>query len=828
MYRIIGYNGPRTKNQNVIYDIHENKYVDEAKLTLKDSMQIDDLEITVNKKNWLFTHNHPFKTHVEVYDDNKLIFRGRLLKPTKEMKSDGMFSHTYTFESIKAYLLDSAQRFYINSNMTATELLKHILKWHNKDVSVSHQVEIKDNDFAKSKTTHYVKIEPTTTWDALNNILIKKFGGKLDFYFDAEKHKNYLNYIDPTKEDYVKSITHTSPVLEIGTNLKSISFVSDPSNVITRLVPLGAEIKPKKIKLGDDTTTEEVDGKVYVTGATHKVHGSWASAVRHAARIMGVKLSSSDLQAVLALIKHESGGNERAVNPKPVLVNGHYEHAHGLVQFVPTTFNYYKVKGFSNINKGFDSLLAAFNAPSFLSDARNWLKTGNWSPKGEPIHPNGLPKEKYITKKHLKSLNKWGWPFPSAGKGSFLDGQLFGNHPSAASYRNGHSFHDGLDFGTVDHKGTYVHAIHGGTVILVGQYGGIGWVVVIKSSDGYQVVYQEAFASRSSISVKVGDTVKTGQKIGVRDSSLQHLHIGVVKKPYTWWQGYNGGHSYEKWHWKDPLKLIEHGGEKGDKASSAKYYTPKKTGERINIKSVNNGKDYLLAGKPTLKTDIMLDTFGYIAKNKVFDTAKTPEQLLKKAKAWLKQQETDYNKESYKISALELPRSDFKKFQVGHLYPTQTFGRVLSENKNLKIVQKEIDIPNSPYNSSLEIGERVTGIADYQVETNNTFKTKLESLEHSMIGLSQTVTTVQSDADDLEDTVDSNRTHADAAVSSAKGKAFFLSKDFKKYKKEVKKQKAKDKKEYEDFKKTVATKEDLNNLKTELMKAIDNLKGGNK
>lgn len=59
MYRIIGYNGPRTKNQNVIYDVHENKYVDEAKLTLKDSTQIDDLEITVNKKNWLFTHNHP-------------------------------------------------------------------------------------------------------------------------------------------------------------------------------------------------------------------------------------------------------------------------------------------------------------------------------------------------------------------------------------------------------------------------------------------------------------------------------------------------------------------------------------------------------------------------------------------------------------------------------------------------------------------------------------------------------------------------------------------------------------------------------------------------
>lgn len=821
MYRIIGYNGPRTKNQNVIYDIHENKYVDEAKLTLKDSTQIDDLEITVNKKNWLFTHNHPFKTHVEVYDDGDLIFRGRMLKPTKEMQSNGMFSHTYTFESIKAYLLDSAQRFYINANITATELLEHILKWHNKDVSVSHQVEIKDNDFAKSKTTHYVKIEPTTTWDALNNILIKKFGGKLDFYFDAEKHKNYLNYIDPTAEKYVKSITHTSPVLEIGTNLKSISFASDPSNVITRLVPLGAEIKPKKIKLGDDTTTEEADGKVYVTGATHKVHGSWASAVRHAARIMGVNLSSSDLQAVLTLIKHESGGNEHAYNPTPVPVNGGYEHAKGLVQFIPSTFNYYKVKGFSNIYKGFDSLLAAFNAPSFLDDARNWLKKGNWSPQGKPRY-SSIPK-KYVSKKHLKSLNKWGWPFTGGYKG-YDEGGQFGM--TSMIRGNGSHFHDGFDFGSSKYPGPAVHAIHGGTVIKIGKMGiwpqGLGCYLVTRSTDGYEIVYQEGFSTTSKFKLKVGDHVKTGQIIGYRD--MPCVHIGVVKKPYHWNDGLK--YSFSKWHWLDPIKLIEHGGQKGDKASSAKYYTPKKTGERINIKSVNNGKDYLLAGKPTLKTDIMLDTFGYIAKNKVFNTAKTPEQLLKKAKAWLKQQETDYNKESYKISALELPQ--FKKFKVGHLYPTQTFGKVLSENKNLKIVQKEIDIPNSPYNSSLEIGERVTGIADYQIETNNTFKTKIESLEHSMVGLTQTVTTVQSDANDLEDTVDSNRTHADAAVSSAKGKTFFLSKDFKKYKKEVKKQKAKDKKEYEDFKKTVATKEDLNNLKTELVKAIDNLKGGNK
>lgn len=806
MYTIVGYNGPRTKNANTVYDVSQQVFVDKAKLTLK-ANEIDDLEITVNNKNhWLYTHHKPFKTHVEVYDDKKLIFRGRMLKPTNEMQSSGLLSHTYTFESIEAYLLDSAQRFYVNADMTATDLLKHILKWHNKDVSVSHQVEIRKNDFEKDKKTHYIKIEPTTTWDALNNLLIKKFGGKLNFFFDSKKHKNYLDYLDTSKKEYKDSISHTSPMLKIGSNLKSITYEQDPTNVITRLVPLGAEIKPKKVRLGDDTTTEVIDGKIYVSGATKKVHGSWASAVRHAAKIMGVPLSSSDLQAVLRLIQHESGGNERAVNPQLVLG----QHATGLVQFLPSTFKKYMVKGFSNIYKGFDSLLAAFNAPSFLSDAKNWLKNGSWSPQGNPRY-SSIPK-KYISKKHLKSNNKWGWPFPSAGKGSFMSGQLFGYHAGNGRRNN---FHDGLDFGSVDHPGSAVHAIHGGSVIKVAYDPYIGWYILTHSSDGYDIIYQEAFSSKSQIK-KTSGSFKAGDVLGYRDTS--HLHIGICKKPYKWSDGYS--HSFEKWHWLDPLKLIEHGGQKGDKASSAKYYTPKKTGERINIKSVNKGKDYLLASKK------MLDTFGYIAKNKVFDDAKTPEDLLKKAKAWLKKQETNYNKESYKISALELPR--FDKFKVGHLYPTSTMGMVLNKDKYLQIVQKEIDIPNSPYNSSLEIGERRTGIADYQVETNNTFKKQIESLEHSMLGLSQTVSSVQSDSNDLEDKVDANRDHADAQVSRAKGNTFFLRKDFKKYQKDVKKQNEKNKKDFDKFKETLVTKKDLEQFRTEIVNLINSMKGDKK
>lgn len=766
MYRIIGYNGPRTKNQNVIYDIHENKYVDEAKLTLKDSTQIDDLEITVNKKNWLFTHNHPFKTHVEVYDDNKLIFRGRLLKPTKEMKSSGQFSHTYTFESIEAYLVDSAQRFYYNYNATATEVLNHILKWHNKDVSKSHQVWLKRNDFEKSKTTHSIKIDYMTSWEALNNVLIKKFGGQLNFIYDKETGKNYLDYIDNQSKEYVNSITHDSPVLQIGSNLKSINFGMDPSNVVTRLVPLGAEKKPKKVQIGSDYT---VDADGSITGATKKVHGSWRDAVKHAARLMNVSVSATDVDAILNLIRHESGGYTHAVNPTPVLG----QHATGLLQFLPTTFNYYAVAGHHNILNGFDSLLAGFNAPSFLDDARNWNTKRSWSPQGTPRYQK-IP-YKYKGKSHLKTLNKWGWPFPSVGEGKFSSNQLFGVH-AGNGRRN--SFHDGLDFGSIDHPGSEIHAIHGGTVMEVSHAAGIGWYVLTHSSDGYDIIYQEAFSSESKISVKKGQHIKTGNVIGNRDTN--HVHIGVCKKPYSWSAGFYNRHSFDPhWHWLDPLKLIQHGGQKGDKASTAKYYKESATPRgRITIKSVNKDKDYILADKD------MIDEFGYIAKPVIFDSAKTPADLLKKAQAYLDKQKKDFNKESYKISALELPQYD--KFEVGHRYPTQTFGLVLEQEKYLLITQKEIDIPNSPHNSSLQIGDRITGIADYQVETNNRVKKQIADLQNSVVGLTEIVPELQNNTDDLEDKVYGDRDHSDDGIGSAKARVKFLKRAFNALQKETK------------------------------------------
>lgn len=130
----------------------------------------------------------------------------------------------------------------------------------------------------------------------------------------------------------------------------------------------------------------------------------------------------------------------------------------------------------------------------------------------------------------------WGWPFKSIkGKPQVSGGQLFGHTRSGTP-----DFHDGIDFGTVPYNNQDILAIHGGKVTKIGHEGysqnDLGWYVWVKGNDGYNVIYQEfAFSEgdKDAISVEVGDTVHTGQKIGRLSSSysnVTHVHIGATKQ----------------------------------------------------------------------------------------------------------------------------------------------------------------------------------------------------------------------------------------------------------------------------------------------------------
>ena len=146
----------------------------------------------------------------------------------------------------------------------------------------------------------------------------------------------------------------------------------------------------------------------------------------------------------------------------------------------------------------------------------------------------------------------WGWPFPSVGQGSFTGAQLFGVNPGGEFRMNG--FHDGLDFGSYDHPGSSVHAVHSGVVTQIGYIAGLENYVVVQS-DEYSFVYQEAFSNRGNIKVRVGQQINTGDVIGYRDTS--HLHLGITREKNIMRAIANSFNNNGTW--LNPLELIRNG-----------------------------------------------------------------------------------------------------------------------------------------------------------------------------------------------------------------------------------------------------------------------------
>jgi murein DD-endopeptidase MepM/ murein hydrolase activator NlpD len=127
---------------------------------------------------------------------------------------------------------------------------------------------------------------------------------------------------------------------------------------------------------------------------------------------------------------------------------------------------------------------------------------------------------------------------PPASTGDYVKpvpgGVIQSFHNSDAGY--GLGFHTGVDFQASSN--TPVKAVHGGTVVSVNGAGSAyGNHVVIKHADG---VYTLS-AHLNSASVSVGQTVTTGQTIGLSgstgNSSGPHLHFELRNQPTAYAEG---------------------------------------------------------------------------------------------------------------------------------------------------------------------------------------------------------------------------------------------------------------------------------------------------
>ena len=166
-------------------------------------------------------------------------FEGHILSHKPVMTADGKLSIKAIAEGHLGYLCDSVQMYHNYTDNTPTEFLTALLAVHNAQVVASGHpekaitlgtVSITRSDYRRSKTTAY-----RNTLEEIRMNLIERIGGEI-----RVRRVNGALVLD-----YVDQIGVNSPTkIELAKNMKSLTVDVDTTNIVTRLIPLGAQLAP--------------------------------------------------------------------------------------------------------------------------------------------------------------------------------------------------------------------------------------------------------------------------------------------------------------------------------------------------------------------------------------------------------------------------------------------------------------------------------------------------------------------------------------------------------------------------------------------------------
>ena len=226
------------KEETIINSVGASQYVPRITGSCKFGINtIDSFTFTIFPNNDGYNLIYPLKTLVEVknLNTNNVEFEGRVLLQTPKMDNNGIIYKTVVCESYLGYLNDSVQSYETISGVSAEELFKKIINNHNSQVENSKKFiigEIKISTSSSDNEDRYLNYEKT--FDSVNKNLIERFGGELR----VRKAGDNI-YIDYIKEIGEKKNT----VIALANNLIAIEQEKDPSEIITRLIPVGAKLE---------------------------------------------------------------------------------------------------------------------------------------------------------------------------------------------------------------------------------------------------------------------------------------------------------------------------------------------------------------------------------------------------------------------------------------------------------------------------------------------------------------------------------------------------------------------------------------------------------
>ena len=195
---------------------------------------IDSFSFTMLPYNAGFYGINEFTTAVTAFNDRKqrYDFTGRVLYAETTMSEDGNISKSVVCESIAGYLCDSYQGYVKERNWSVVGLLRHLIDTHNAQVEEYKRFQIGTVEVTDPNDNIYLGIQYENTWDSIQEKLIDKLGGELQFR--VENGVNYIDYLLQIGEE------KTTPIA-LSKNMKSITREQDPTGYVTRLLPLGSK-----------------------------------------------------------------------------------------------------------------------------------------------------------------------------------------------------------------------------------------------------------------------------------------------------------------------------------------------------------------------------------------------------------------------------------------------------------------------------------------------------------------------------------------------------------------------------------------------------------
>lgn len=213
----------------------------------------------------LFNQIEPIIGLVKVVNkyDKDIEFYGRILKPEGDMDNTGLFAKPYTCESVLGYLQDSTQYYQRLAGKSVEQLFRIIIDVHNAQVEEHKRFKVGRVTVTSSSDVPYRYIGYDTTFDTIKTYLIGRHGGYIQLRL--ENDGMYLDYLKDVGQEIA------SPI-QLGTNIETARRELDLSNLITRLVPLGADLDKdiKEEETGQYVVRERVTinavngGKAYV------------------------------------------------------------------------------------------------------------------------------------------------------------------------------------------------------------------------------------------------------------------------------------------------------------------------------------------------------------------------------------------------------------------------------------------------------------------------------------------------------------------------------------------------------------------------------------